>query len=95
MNVKLIKKNDIGMNVGSMKAFSNFLIDDSNNEISNLKQYSNISNVLNKLIILSKSGNEILLELYNKINENLEKIKNSVSNNITYLINNVDYNGFI
>jgi hypothetical protein len=85
-------KNDIGYNAESMKAFTNFFIDDTQNEISNLKEYSNIGEVLNKLIILSKSGNEMLIELYNKINDCLEKITSNVSNNITNLINILVYN---
>ena len=92
VNVKLNMKNDIGLNVASMKAFLNFFADDSKKEISNLQEYSNITAVLNKLIILSKSGNENLLELYNQINERLENITTTVSNNLTSLINNLVYN---
>ena len=92
VNVQLKMKNDIGYNAESMKAFTNFFIDDVQNEISNLKEYSNIGVVLNKLIILSKSGNEMLIELYNKINNCLEKITTNVSNNITDLINILVYN---
>ena len=92
VNVKLNMKNDIGLNTGSMKALLNIFVDDSKKEISNLNEYSNIGDILNKLIILSKSGNEMLLELYNKINEYLEKITTTVSSNITNLINIVVYN---
>jgi hypothetical protein len=62
-------------------------IDNSEIELSNFKEYSNIGEVLNKLIILSKSGNELLLELYNKINECFDNITSLISDKYLNLIN--------
>ena len=85
-------RNDIGYNTESMRALSYLLIDDKQKEFSNFKQFTNLTKVINKLIILSKSGNELLLDLYNQINDRFEKITTTVSSNITNLINIVVYN---
>ena len=85
-------KNDIGLNVESMKAFLNLKIDDTETEVGNLKEYTNIGEVLNELIILSKSGNELVLELYNKLNECYDNINLTISDNITNIINIIAYN---
>ena len=85
-------KNDIGLNVESMKAFLNLKIDDTITEVGNLKEYTNIGEVLNELIILSKSGNELVLELYNKLNECYDNINLTISDNITNIINIIAYN---
>ena len=75
-----------------MNNFLNLKIDNSEIELSNFKEYSNIGEVLNKLIILSKSGNELLLELYNKINECFENITSLISDKYLNLINIISYN---
>ena len=85
-------KNDIGLNTESMKADTKMIIDDSKQDMSNLKKYTNIGEVLDKLINLSKSGNELLLELYDKIKECFENISTTITNNITDLIDNIAYN---
>ena len=93
-NVKILYtlKNDLGLNTESIKAFSFIKIDESNHETSNLKKFSNIGEVLQELINLSESGNELLLELYDKIKECFENISKTISNNITDLINIIAYN---
>ena len=75
-----------------MKAFVKLMIDDSEKEIINLKEFSNIGDVLNQLIILSKSGNELVLELYNKLNDCFENLNSSISDNVTNIINIIVYN---
>ena len=92
VNAFIKLKNDIGLNVESMKAFVKLMVDDSEKEIINLKEYSNIGEVLNQLIILSKSGNELILELYNKLNDCFENINSSISDNVTNIINIIVYN---
>ena len=92
--VKILYKliNDIGLNTESLKAMTNLMIDDSKHEVSNLKEYSSIGEVLNHLIVLSKSGNELLLELYNKMNDCFDNITIAITNNMTNLINIIKYN---
>ena len=84
--------NDIGLNAESMKAFSNLMVDDKKHDISNLKEYSSIGEVLNLLILLSKSGNELLLELYNKMNDCFENMTITITNDIANLTNIITYN---
>ena len=92
LDIKFELKNDIGYNVETMKAFSNIIFDDENyKEISNLQEHSKITEVLNKLVILSKSGNELLLDLYNKSTESFNKITPFVNNTVVHLIKNVVY----
>ena len=85
-------KNEIKLNLESMKAMSNLIIDETEKEISNLKEFSNVGEVLNSLIILSKSGNEMLLELYKKINECFENFPLFINDNITNLFNIIVFN---
>ena len=77
-----------------MKAFVKLMIDDSEKEIINLKEYSNIGDILNQLIILSKPGNELVLAFYNKLNDCFENLNSSISDNVTNIINIIVYNDF-
>ena len=55
------------------------------NELVNIAEFTDINKALNKLILLSKSGNILANELYEKINNTLENITNEISIKISSL----------
>ena len=54
-------------------------IDDKQIELATLRNFTNITYIIEKLISLSKAGNNLTTILYNRIKDNL--------NNITDIIN--------
>ena len=82
---------DIGYNTESMKAFANIKIDDFKKELSTLKEFTNIGDILDKLIILSESGNRLATALFNEIVADFGNITDIVKENITNINNLVIY----
>ena len=85
-------KNEINLNSENIKAISNLIIDGTEKEISNLKEFSNVGEILKKLIKLSKSGNEMLIELFDKINENFDNFSLIVDENMKNLNEIINFN---
>ena len=79
-------KNEPGYNSESMKASVNLIINEKEKEILSLKEPTNFAYVKTLFKDLSKVGNDMALELYNKIKSDFEYINIAVSNNITNLI---------
>ena len=82
---------DIGYHTESMKAFSNIKINDGIKEISTLKEFTNIGDILDQLKTLSESGNSLATQLLNSIKFNFDIITQIIKNNITLLNSLINY----
>ena len=83
LNLKL----DSGLNTEAMRSSSDLTFDHDEknlNSLSYLEEMSDIQLILDELIELTKAGNHLAAELYNKIKEKLEGI--SFLKNNRYLI---------
>ena len=83
--------NDIGYNTESMKAFAKLKIDDKTEEISNLKEFTNLGDILDQLRILSESGNTLASRLLDQTLSSFGNINEIIKNNITNINNLIIY----
>ena len=82
VNIQISLLDNVGYNSQAMVA-SNFIqIDDKKENLAELKQFTDIDKCIKKLIHLSKAGNKLATNLYNKIKENLNNITDIISINI-------------
>ena len=65
--LKLILKDDSGINSETMKTHSDFIHDNNQADIIHIDQSSDLTNILKKLIRLSRAGNHLATQLYNNI----------------------------
>ena len=91
LKLSLFLKNNGGYKTESMGTYSYLKIDDEEKEIINLKQFSNFNEILNKLIYLSKAGNNLSSLLYKNIKNPLNSISNDITNSILSLKNDINY----
>lgn len=78
-------KDNTGIGSENVEALVDLKIDSENKNLVQLKEFTNIDHIINKLILLSKSGNSLATELFEKINETLNNLVDTISVNITYL----------
>ena len=79
--------NNLGYNSENMHASLNLKINDEMYKLSGLNAFSNINEVLGKILSLSKAGNKLATILYNNIKDNLNNIIDVIQVNITKLNN--------
>ena len=77
--ISLNLKIDSGINVESMKALSSLTIGDKDNNLVIQNQITNINEILKKLKSLSKAGNYLALQLYEKLNDNLDNLTKEIT----------------
>ena len=83
--LNIVLKDITGIGSENVEALVDLIIDSENKNLIHLKGFTNINHIINKLILLSKSGNNLATALYEKINENLNNLVDTISVNITYL----------
>ena len=86
IKIDLNLKYDSGINVESMKTFSNLKFDDIEKELDNNIQFTNLNRAIKKLLSLSKAGNYLAYQLY----EQLKKDLNNLTQEITIIITNLN-----
>ena len=86
INMTLDFQNDLGLGeLESAKAITNFKTGNQSNEISHNEVNTKLEDILNKLITLSKSGNKLASELFEKLNAPLSELRDVINNEITEL----------
>ena len=83
--LNIVLKDNTGIGSENVEALVDLIIDREKRNLISLKEFTNIDHIINKLILLSKSGNNLATALYEKINENLNNLVDTISVNITYL----------
>ena len=83
-------KDNTGIGSENVEALVDLKIVDKNINLVQLKKIG-LDKIINKLILLSKSGNNLATALYKKIYENLNNFFDTISMNITYLNNYLFY----
>lgn len=91
VNIFLNLFNDIGYNTESMKAFAKLKIDDEIKEISNLKEFTNLGDILDRLRILSESGNTLASRFLNQTITAFGNFTEIIKKNITNINNLIVY----
>ena len=87
INLELYLKNDFGLEKGEKaKAISKLIRGEKIDEIRD-EALTNLYEVMNKFNILSKAGNKMANELYQKINNSFSNLKNEINDNISDLNN--------
>ena len=79
VEVNLNLKINSGLNTDSMKAISDFSFDEEEHNIYNKEHLSDIQIIIDKLKVLSKAGNYLATQLYDKISEKLEELPEELS----------------
>ena len=74
-----------------MKSNADLDFDDEENHLSSLEEFTDLQLILDELIELSKAGNHLATDLYEKIKDKLEGITNEISERINSLINLLKY----
>ena len=88
-------KNDIGIGTDSMKTNSFLFFDENEIGLSSKNEQSPINTLLEKLIILSKAGNNLANELYEQIKGKLDNITKDISSTISSLNDLIVYNDLV
>ena len=89
--VILALKIDSGINVESMKTFSNLKFGEKNHEISKIEQITNLNEIIAKLKSLSNKGNYLANLLYEKLITKIEDLTKELSIQISNLTNFIIY----
>ena len=84
-NIFLLMMDDSSINSETFKANSYLKVDEEEKELVSNYQDSSLTDILNKLLILSKAGNKIADELYQGIKNPLEEITNYLKKQISSL----------
>ena len=83
INLKL--KADSGLNTQAMRSFSDLQFDDKETHLSSLEEFTDIQIILDELLELSKAGNHLASQLYEKIKDKLQGITNEITLRINTL----------
>ena len=89
--IKLELNDDSGLNSETMKAQQDIFFGDNTFNIIKKEQTSNLTKILEKLIILSQAGNRLANELLNNLKNYFENITQEISIKISSLNNLVVY----
>ena len=88
INMELNIKNDFGLDKGeNTKVISNLIRGEKTDEISKDETFTNLYEIMNNFISLSKAGNKMANLLYLKFNETFSNFINDIISNITILNN--------
>ena len=88
INMELNIKNEFGLDKGqNSKAISNLIRGEKTDEISKDETFTNLYEIMNNFISLSKAGNKMANLLFLKFNETFSNFKNDIISNITVLNN--------
>ena len=68
-----------------MKIYTNLKFNSENHELVNIAEFTDINKAINKLILLSKAGNQLAKKLYDNIKNKLNDLTNEISIQISYL----------
>ena len=79
IQINLDLKINSGLNSEKMGAYGSIIFDDYEIDYSSIEEISGLNELIDKLTILSKSGNILASELYDKIYDKLETIINELS----------------
>ena len=83
INLTLNLQNDIGLGKSeSAKAITNFQTGNISQELSHNEANTKLEEIMNKFITLSKSGNKIASELFEKLNDPLLELRDIINNEI-------------
>ena len=86
INMTLNFKNDIGLGKGEeAKAITNFNTGEQSQELSHENVNTKLEETLNKFITLSKAGNKLASELFEKLNDPLLSLRDIINENIEEL----------
>ena len=85
IQINLNLKADSGINTEAMRQYSNINFDNQENELTYLEEFTDIHKIIDNLIELSKAGNHLATQLYEKTKEKLEGITDEISLRITSL----------
>ena len=91
-NIFLLMMDDSSLNTNTFKANSYLIVDEEEKELVSNYQDSSLTDILNKLLILSKAGNKIADELYQGIKYLLEQITKDLQEQISSLNKLLVYN---
>ena len=91
VQVDLNLKINPGLNTNSMSTHLDISFDEENNEIYKREELTNIQEIINQLSALSKAGNILATQLYDKITEKLETLPNEISIKLKTLYDLVQY----
>ena len=83
--INLNLKIDSGLNVEAMRSLLNLKIDNKDSELINIAQFSNLNQIIKKLISLSNAGNNLAYKLYEKIITNFDYLTHDISIKISNL----------
>ena len=89
--IKLILKDDSGINSETMKSHSDLRYDYNQTDIIHIEQSSDLTDILRKLIRLSQAGNHLATQLYNNVKNYFENITQEISIKISNLNSLVVY----
>ena len=79
VEIDLNLKINPGLNTDAMRTHLDISFDEENKEIYKREEITNIQEILNQLSALSKAGNILATQLYDKIIEKLETLPNEIS----------------
>ena len=91
IQINLDLKINSGLNSEKMGAYGSIIFDDQEIDYSSIKEISKLNEIINKLTILSKAGNALAQELYDKIYDKLETVINEISIKLNSLDENLKY----
>ena len=91
IQINLNLKADSGLNTQAMRSYSDLHVDDKENLLSALEEFTDLQMILDDLIELSKAGNHLATELYDKTKDKLEQITNDISSKVNELNNLLIY----
>ena len=87
--------NNAGINTDFMETNSKLKIEEKNEDVSNSKESSrNFNQILKGLYLLSKAGNHLATEFYQKINTTLEEMVEKINQEFTLLNGLIRYKDF-
>ena len=86
VQINLNLKINPGINSNILGAYGNIIFDDKEILYSSIEEASVLQSLIEKLSTLSKAGNILATELYDKINNRLEAFTNEVSIKIMIFI---------
>ena len=91
VEVNLNLKLNPGLNTDAMRGHLNFSFDEEEHNIYKKDQISNIQYIIDQLRALSRAGNKLAAELYDKISDNLENFPKDLKLKLSSLYDLVQY----
>ena len=89
LNLKL--RIDSGLNTESIKTFLELYLNEEKFELDNTQEFSNLNDIIKKLLTLSNAGNSIAYQLYEALKNNLNNLTQELTIKISKLNSLVVY----